>query len=384
MSIKIAFFTASRAEFGILSSLIKTVAKSKKFRALLFVGGAHLSTKYGKTINEIKHYQLRINGFFNYIANKNSSTSLAKSMGKATIQLSNIFAKYKFDFVCILGDRYELLPIASNAILFNKPIIHIGGGQDSTGSMDHQVRNMLTKSAHLHFCSCKKYKEKIISMAESSWRVHSVGYLGIDQIKNIKNTSRNKIFNKFGLNEKFPTIIFTYNPATLEKKPIKDQLSNIFSALEEFSFQVVITSPNSDLYRDKIVSLIKSKIRRKKNYFYFNSLNFLNYQVLLKNCKFIIGNSSSGINEVPYYKIPTINVGIRQDGRLRHPSVIDADYSKKSIIKAIHKAVSNKFNKSISNMKYQLGNGNSSKKILSILSKTKINQKLLRKDLNLK
>ena len=181
--------------------------------------------------------------------------------------------------------------------------------------------------------------------------------------------------------EKLPTIIFTYNPATLENKTIKDQLSNIFSALEEFSFQVVITSPNSDLYRDKIVSLIKSKIKGKKNYFYFNSLNFLNYQALLKNCKFIIGNSSSGINEVPYYKIPTINVGIRQDGRLRHQSVIDTDYSKKSIIKAIHKAISNTFNKRISNMKYQFGNGNSSKKILSILNKTKINQKLLRKDL---
>ena len=380
---KIGIFTTTRAEFGILYPLISFLEKSNYFDIKLFVGGTHLSKEYGKTISEIYDLGLKPADTFDYLLSQNNSTSLSKSLGIATIELSHIFSKHDFDYVCVLGDRYELLSIISNAILFKKPIIHIGGGEATEGLIDEQIRHMITKAAHIHFTTTNDYREKIIMMGESEWRVHNSGALSIDSIKLIKKKSKTDVFKENGLDIKQKTAMFTYHPVTLEFNiNVRDQIQNIFSAIKKFNFQLLITSPNIEVDRDEIVALIKEEVSLNENYYYTESLGFERYHNFLPYCDLVIGNSSSGILEAPYYKIPTINIGKRQDGRIKHPSIIDTEYSSQSIADGIQKGLSSKLIKTIQNMKFEFGDGSASKIIHDVLLKELSKKNLLLKQLD--
>jgi len=380
---KIGIFTTTRAEFGILEPVIKKLSISKSFNVNLFVGGTHLDENYGKTISEIIDKKINITDTFDYLLNENTSSSLSKSLGIATMELSQIFQKYNFDYVCVLGDRYELLSIISNAILYKRPIVHIGGGESTQGLIDEQIRHMITKASHIHFTTCGEYSNKIINMGEEPWRVHTCGSPAIETIKNLPKKSKNKIFTELGINPNLETILMTYHPVTLEFNiSVKKQIENIFQCLDKTKFQVVVTAPNIEVDRDQIVSIIKERIDKDNRYFYFESLGFERYHSLLSFCKMMIGNSSSGILEAPYYKIPTINIGSRQDGRIKHPSIIDSTYSAKSISHAIKKGSSLATKNNIKKMKYKFGDGDASNKIHDFLKKELKNKNLLKKQLS--
>ena len=357
----IGIFTTTRAEFGILEPVIKRLSSSKSFNVSLFVGGTHLDENYGKTISEIFEKKIEITDTFDYLLNENTSHSLSKSLGIAIIEISHIFKKYNFDYVCVLGDRYELLSIISNAILYKKPIIHIGGGESTQGLIDEQIRHMITKAAHIHFTTCDEYSKKIIDMGEEQWRVKTCGSPAIETINSIPKKSKNKVFSDLGINPDLETAIMTYHPVTLEFNiSVKKQVENIFKSLDKTNYQLVVTSPNIEVDRDQIVSIIKDEVKKNDNYYYFDSLGFERYHSLLPFCKLMIGNSSSGILEAPYHKIPTINIGSRQDGRIKHPSIIDANYSSESISSSLNKISSNKFIENIKSMKYKFGDGSTS------------------------
>ena len=379
---KIAIFTTSRAEFGIFVPLLKELYNCNVFETLLFVGGAHLASELGKTINEIRNQNFQITATFDYLLNEDSAYSSLKSLSVETSELALIFKEYNFDFVCVLGDRIELLPIVQASLIFNKPIIHLYGGEISQGAIDEQVRHIATKASHLHFTACEEYANNIRNMGEQNWRVFNVGGLGIDNFYNLKKISKKDLFEKLNLDENKKTVLLTYHPVTNELKITLDlQINNIFSALSNFNFQVVITSPNFEVDRNVIIDIINSTLITNNNYKYFESLGMLNYHSLLPHCEFVIGNSSSGIIEVPYYKIPTINIGDRQKGRLRHESVIDTDYSVTSIKSGIEKAMSSEFRNKIQNQELKFGDGNAAKKIVEILKNIKIDENLMRKKL---
>lgn len=382
---KIAVFTTTRAEFGILSALLKEIGLSKQLQALLFVGGSHLTPETGNTINEINKSEFKITATFDYLLNSDKASKIAESLGIAVVKLSNIFATYKFDLVCVLGDRYELLAIVSNAIIFKKPIIHLHGGEITEGAIDEQIRHMVTKASHIHCAACEEYAQNIINMGEEKWRVHNVGALSVDNIKSIPKLPKYKLFKTLNLDPNKDTILLTYHPVTLEFNisPIQ-QIKNLFEALNNYQYQIVITAPNVDNDRDQINKYLKDQVNQKKDYHYFESLGFINYLNLIPQCKFVIGNSSSGIIEVPYFKIPTINIGNRQKGRIMHESIINTDYYTKSIIEAINNTKDQNFLNKLSNQHYKFGDGNASKKIVDILINTDINDKLLKKELDFK
>lgn len=380
----IAIFTTSRADFGIFTSLIRKIHQNKELNYCLFAGGSHLAPEYGMTIKEIKEYDFKLTGSFDYLLNGDSSESISYSMGIAISKLTNIFTQYQFDSVCILGDRIELLPIVMASIIFKKPIIHIHGGEKSEGVIDEQVRHMITKAAHIHFTACQAYSDNIRKMGESNWRIFNTGALAVDNIKNIKKKSKEDLFIELGLDVSKPTILFTYHPVTLEFNiPSIKQMKNVFSALESLKdFQIVITAPNMEVDRAEIISLVKEKVLEDSNYHYVESLGMNRYYNLLSYCQFVIGNSSSGIIEVPFFKIPTVNVGDRQKGRIRHISVIDTDYSVSAIQKGINKALSSSFNQEIQKMNYQFGDGFASEKMIAAIESIQVNEKLLRKELD--
>ena len=381
--IKVAIFTTTRGDMAILEPLLIKMRNDKKIKPLLFVGGTHLSKQYGYTINEIKSRKIKIDGTFNYKSNKYSRESLVESLSEAHISIKKIFKKNKFDFVCILGDRFEKLAIVNNAIIYNKPIIHLYGGEKSEGVIDEQIRHMISKASHLHFVMNREYKKNIINMGEQKFRVFNTGTLAIDSIKNIKKKSWKEILCKFNLNYRERFAILTYHPVTLKKRvSTEKQLKSIFMALEKHDLQIIVTFPGHEHESNTIKKFIEKKAKKNKKYKVVKSLGFENLFTLLPQCSFVIGNSSSGITETPYFKIPTINIGERQKGRFFHKSVINCGYDQEEISRAIKKSLDVRFLKKIKKMKYEFGNGNASSKIIKILKSIKLNEGFIRKKLS--
>lgn len=365
---KIAFFTTSRADFGQQYPLLKELQKHKDcFQYYLFAGGSHFSQNAGYTIQEIKS-QHRIDEEFNfYISNRNVSNTL-KELGDEFKQLSIIFNKFNFDIIVLFGDRYELIPIALAAITYDKLIIHIHGGERSEGVMDEQIRHMLTKSAHLHFVSCEQYASNVRKMGEEKHRVYNTGALSSDVLHKLTMESRKDLFKKLNIDYSKKTVLFTYHPTRLESNQEGASIvRRILSLLEEENLQVVITGSNSDYSVNLVREEIKNTTQKNEDFYYFNSLGIKNYLNLVQHCEFVIGNSSSGITEVPYFKIPTINIGDRQKGRFMHRSIIDVSIDYLEMKNAIKQALSEDFRDSLKDMRYELGDGNTAKKMATIM-----------------
>lgn len=378
---KVGIFTTSRAEFGLLSNLIEEIRQDGALDYKLFVGGGHLVESQGISIDEI-----RARGYhwfpFDFFLNLDTKKTLTQSMGIELFQLADIFEKNDFDFVCVLGDRIELLPIVQTAIIFKKPIIHLHGGEVTEGAFDDQIRHMITKASHLHFAACDKYRQNIIMMGEEPWRVHNVGALGIDSITKSKVISKKELFDKYQLDISKPTVLLTYHPVTLEFDiPTKQQLINVFQALHNFDFQLLVTAPNFDIDNHFLFELIEKEVASHRDYYFVKSLGIENYQAMLRYVEFVIGNSSSGIVEVPFFRIPTVNIGDRQKGRIRHPSIIDTGYSVEDINFGIEKALDLTFKASLVNMEYKFGDGHAAERIVDALKNIPLNSNLLRKKL---
>lgn len=377
----IGFFTTSRAEFGLLSNLIDEVIQDGSLGYMLFVGGGHHVVNQGKSVDEIKERKYSWVPF-DFLLSSDNPKSLVQSMATETFQLAEIFSNYHFDVVCLLGDRLELLPIVQSAIVFRKPIIHLHGGEITEGAVDDQVRHMITKAAHIHFSACEEYRKNIIRMGEDASRVYNVGALGVSSMEKVKSVSRIQIFQKYQLDTTKPTVLLTYHPVTLEFGiSAAQQMRNVFEALRSYNFQVIITAPNVDLNNQDLFGVIDEEVRVHKGYFFIKSLGINNYQSMLRHVEFVIGNSSSGLLEVPYYKIPTINIGDRQKGRIKHQSVIDTGYSVEDIRTGIEKALDISFRKSLEDMEYKFGDSHAAERIVKILKNMTFNADFLRKRL---
>ena len=370
----LAFFTSTRSDMTIFEPLLTSIKKNNKFNYQLFVHGTHLEKKYGNTINEIKKYNFKITSKFKTIATPDNFLGQTKTLYNTQKEINNIFNKYKFDAVIILGDRVERLPIVSSAIIYRSLIIHIHGGEITEGALDDQVRHMITKSSHLHFVICNQYKKNILKLSEEKFRVHNVGSLGVEKILKTKKKLAGK-------NKKNNQVILTYHPETINNNfKWKKNFSLIIKTLDHFDYNVLITSPGHEKKSLEYIHYIKKIIKKNKKFKFIESLGGENYFQELKSSKFVIGNSSSGIIEVPYFKIPTINIGFRQKGRFLHDSIIQSGCTILNIKKSIIKANSENFKKKISKMKLYFGNGFTSRKILNIISKNLKNKhKLLNK-----
>lgn len=369
--VKIAFFTTTRAEFGILSSFIKKVQNDPLFEVSIFVGGTHLKKEYGYTIEEIKSLNFNVTDVFDYIESLDDTNySLAKASGNCILQVTELFEKYSFDYVCILGDRYELISIILPSILYKVPIIHFGGGESTEGVIDDKIRNMITQASLIHFTSAKEYTKKIIQSGVANDKVFTVGSPIIELIKDSKPIPKEELFNQLKLRVDKKVVLLTYHPVTIEQDvtPLL-QIQNIFEALSKYDFQIVVTSPNMESDRAIIMNFINKVINDSQNIYYFDSLGVKKYHSLIPYCEFVIGNSSSGLFEVPFFKIPTINIGNRQKGRYLHDSVLQSSYDVESIVNCIERIKDPEFIRSIHLMKYKYGDGHSSTKALRDLKK---------------
>jgi len=332
----------------------------------------HLSPEFGLTYKEIEKDGFDIDFKVEMLLSSDTSIGISKSMGLAMIGFSDAFSMLKPDLLVILGDRFEIFSAASVATIFNIPIAHIHGGETTEGAYDEAMRHSITKMSHLHFTAAEQYRKRVIQLGEQPERVYNFGAIGIDNIKRlnllVKESFEESINFKLG---RFNFLI-TYHPVTLEKSTSRIQFENLLTVLNGLSeTHMIFTKANADTDGRVINEMIDNYVlTHPDRACVFTSLGQLRYLSSIKFMDAVIGNSSSGLLEVPSFKVATINVGSRQQGRIKSESVVDCDNSKSGIKGAIEKIYSDEFQEKIKHTINPFGNGGVSKRIVNVLCDT--------------
>lgn len=382
MKKKVAVFTGTRAEYGLLYWIIKGLSESTKADLQLFAGGMHLSPEFGKTINQIKYDGFEVTEQLEFLLSSDSPVGIAKSMGLAMISAADALQRTRPDMLVVLGDRYEALAVCQAAMVAQIPIAHIHGGETTEGLIDEAVRHSITKMSHLHFTATEVYRKRVIQLGEMPETVYNYGAPGIDNIKRLKLLERSKLSEAIEFDVlTTPFMVVTYHPVTLNEDGAIDDFKNLLLTLEKYeNFKFIITYPNADTFGRALIDLLETfKERHPKNVLLTKSLGQLRYLSVLKHSELAIGNSSSGLIEAPSFKIPTVNIGERQRGRVTGETVINCDGSSDSIEKAINKALSSQFKKVCERSKNPYGDGDSSQKILDTILNAELDNLVYKK-----
>lgn len=335
---KICFITGTRAEYGLLSRLMKMVQDDNSTQLQIIATNMHLSPKFGNTYQEIENDGFTIDKKIPILEDgKDDANATLKSMAKALSGFADAYDELKPDMVVVLGDRYEILAAATAALIERIPIAHIHGGEITEGAYDDAIRHSITKMSLLHFASTEEYRQRIIQLGEQPGRVFCVGAIGVENAKQVPLMSKEEIEQSLGFRLNRNTVLATYHPVTNKVEDeinVRDEVEGFFAALEERKdLRILFTMPNSDTGGQAIMERIKQFVAQNpERSIAFTSLGMKRYLSVLQYVGAVIGNSSSGLIEVPSFHIPTLNIGERQKGRTAGESVIHCGTSKKEIL----------------------------------------------------
>ena len=377
---KITLITGSRADYGLLRSVIEGIEKSNKLKLSLIVTGMHLSNEFGLTISEIEKDGFPINKKIEMLVGSDTPSAITKSIGLGMIGFADAFKEIETDLLLVLGDRYEILSAVTSALISRIPVAHLHGGELSEGSIDESIRHSITKMSHLHFVSNEIHRKRVIQLGEQPSSVFTVGALGIDNILQTKLYNKEEIETELNFKFKKQNLLITYHPVTLEDNNSEYQIDELIKVLSTFrDTGFIFTMPNSDTNGRIITTKIKDFVKSNSNAVLFANLGQKKYLSCIKYVDAVIGNSSSGLIEVPTFHKPTVNIGDRQKGRIRAKTVIDCSDDCNSIKDALTKALSKKYFLSIQGASNPYGNGGSSQKIINIIKRFNL-ENLIKKD----
>lgn len=365
----ICVITGTRAEFGLLRPLISLIAKDEELQLQLIATGMHLSPEFGYTLDEIIAAGFVVDKKVECLLSSDTAVGVSKTIALAISGFADAFEALQPDLVVVLGDRTEILGAVIAAGIANIPIAHLHGGETTEGAYDEAIRHSITKFSHLHFTSTEAYRKRVIQLGEQPEMVFNVGAIGLDAVKKLKLLNKEEFENSIGFKLKKRNVLITYHPVTLEKEAPIQTFENILQALDELSETgLIFTHANSDKNGRVINKMITEyvEIHRDKAVA-FKSLGQLRYLSALQFVDFVIGNSSSGILEVPAFCIPTINIGDRQKGRICNESVINSNNSLEDIEKSITFALDKQFRETIQQQEMLYGNGTAAEKILKVI-----------------
>ncbi|RNB53846.1 UDP-N-acetylglucosamine 2-epimerase (hydrolyzing) [Brevibacillus gelatini] len=367
---KICVVTGTRAEYGLLQWLMREIQDDPRLHLQIIVTGMHLSPEFGLTYKTIEQDGFTIDEKVEMLLSSDSPVGIATSIGVATIGFANAFHRLKPDIVVVLGDRYEILAAAQAAMVARLPLAHLHGGEKTEGLIDEAIRHSVTKMSHLHFVSTEDYRRRVIQLGEDPSRVYNVGAMGIDQIRRLTLLSKEAFEEAIGFKLGQLNFLVTYHPVTLNEESPAEHLQQLFQALDYFpEGKIIFTKPNSDTDGRVIAQMIDEYVcLNQSRAIAVTSLGQLRYLSAIQHCDIVLGNSSSGLIEVPYFKKPTVNIGIRQQGRLKPGSVIDCNESKEDIIAAIKKALTPAFQESLRTVELPFGDGFAAVKVKDILA----------------
>lgn len=364
---KVCVITATRAEYGLLKPLMQLIKESNQLQLQIIATGAHLSPEFGLTYKNIENDGFIIDEKVEILLSSDTPGSIAKTMGMAMMGMADVLPKLKPDLIVILGDRYEMLSIASAATIFRIPIAHLHGGEITEGAYDDAIRHSITKMSHLHFTSTEEYKKRVIQMGESPENVFNVGAIGLDNIRDLKLLSKEELEADLDIKFKKYNYQVTFHPETLGNLSSSEQFQNLLNVVEkqEDSF-FIFTKANADTDGRIINQMIDDFVQKHSNIAKtFNSLGTLRFLSVVKICTAIVGNSSSGILEAPSLHTPTINIGDRQKGRIQASSITNVDNSENGISSGFESVKKIVAENKLSEVKNPYDNGGASQEILN-------------------
>jgi UDP-N-acetylglucosamine 2-epimerase (non-hydrolysing)/GDP/UDP-N,N'-diacetylbacillosamine 2-epimerase (hydrolysing) len=376
MKRKIAVVTTSRADYGHLYWPLRDLAKNENVDLKIVALASHLAPEFGSTVREIEKDGFRIESRIECLISSDSDVGMAKTIGIATLGLADLFGKIRPDLLLLIADRYEMLAPASVALALRIPIAHIEGGEVSEGAIDDAVRNALTKMSHIHFTSTIAARERVIAMGEEEWRVHRAGAPSLDHIRKQTLFSREDLERRLGVELRTPTILVVYHPMTIARNTLQEA-DALFGALEALTPQLLFCYPNADAGSRELIDRTRQFVAKRGTGRIFTNLDSITYLSLLGQVEALLGNSSSGIMETASFSLPTVNVGMRQQGRERAINVLDAEADSSSILRAVNKARTAEFRQSLLGMSNPYGDGLASETITRVLTTVPLTPELL-------
>jgi UDP-hydrolysing UDP-N-acetyl-D-glucosamine 2-epimerase len=375
---RIAVVTTSRADYSHLYWPLKELANRPDVDLNLIVLASHLSPEFGLTVREIERDGFPIVARLECLLSSDSDVGMAKGIGVAVLSLADCLAAMRPDVLLLIADRYEMLAPAAVALALRIPIAHIEGGEISRGAIDDAVRNALTKMSHVHFTSTNGARERVISMGEESWRAHRAGAPSLDHLRKSRLLSKRDLEEKLQIDLTRPTAVVAYHPVTL-LSDTNAEAEELFAALAHISHQLIFCHPNADAGGRELSQRIQSFLTSRGAGHSFVNLPAIVYWSLLRQADILVGNSSSGIMESASFALPTVNVGMRQQGRERARNVLDAEPLAASILQQIRKAETQSFRESLVGMTNPYGDGEAAERIVDVLTTLPPRDRLLLK-----
>jgi UDP-hydrolysing UDP-N-acetyl-D-glucosamine 2-epimerase len=379
---RIAVVTTSRADYSHLYWPLKLLAERPDVDLRLIAMASHLSPEFGATVAEIEKDGFAIAARIESLLSSDSDVGMAKSIGVAVLGLADALGAMRPDLVLLIADRYEMLAPASVALSLRIPIAHIEGGEISEGAIDDAVRNALTKMSHIHFTSTEGARARVIAMGEEPWRVHRAGAPSLDHLRRSRLLTREEAAARCGVDFDTPALLVAYHPVTLEQDTTAEAEA-LFGALERIAerggVQILFCYPNADAGSRRLIARTRAFLEGRSRGKMFVNLDAVSYWSLLRWVEAMIGNSSSGIMETASFALPTVNVGLRQQGRERPANVLDAEADAEAIAARVAQARSAEFRASLAGMTNPYGDGHAAERIVEALTTVKLGRDLLMK-----
>jgi UDP-hydrolysing UDP-N-acetyl-D-glucosamine 2-epimerase len=374
----IAVVTTSRADYSHLYWPLRELDAHPDVDLKLIVLASHLSPEFGHTVREIEKDGFAIAARLESLLSSDTDVGMAKSIGLAVLSLADTLAVMRPDLILLIADRYEMLAPAAVALALRIPIAHIEGGELSQGAIDDAVRNALTKMSHIHFTSTEGARDRVISMGEEPWRVHRAGAPSLDHLRKSKLLPRPEIESRLKIDLSRPTTVIAYHPVTL-LSDTNAEADEVFAALRQLPQQLIFCYPNADAGSRDLAACIRLLLGQRQDTHLFTNLPAVEYWSLLRYATLFLGNSSSGIMETASFALPTVNIGMRQQGRERARNIVDTPPVATSILDAVHKAESSDFRASLEGMTNPYGDGCAAERIVHVLTTLPSRDELLLK-----
>lgn len=374
---RIAVVTTSRADYSHLYWPLRELDEHPQIELGIFAAGPHLSPQYGNTVAEIVRDGFPIKARIECLLSSDSDSGMAKTIGIAIQSLADALTAWRPDLMLLIADRYEMLAPASVAVAMRIPMAHIEGGEVSQGAIDDQVRNAITKLAHIHFTSTDLARRRVIAMGEEPWRVHHAGAPSLDHLRRSKLFNRAEVEKRLGLTLREPSILVAWHPVTI-LKDTNAEADAFFTALETAPGQLIFVYPNTDAGSHGLIERTRALVNSRRSAHLFVNLDAVTYWSLLAQVDAMIGNSSSGIMEAASFGLPVVNVGMRQQGRERGRNILDVTADADAIRKVLKRALTPVFRKRLRGMTNPYGNGTAAKTIARVLASAPLERLLVK------
>jgi UDP-hydrolysing UDP-N-acetyl-D-glucosamine 2-epimerase len=377
MTRRIAVVTTSRADYSHLYWPLVELHNHPEVELGVIALGAHLSPEFGNTVREIEKDGFPIIARIECLLSSDTDTGMAKTIGLATLSLADTLSAWRPDLLLLIADRYEMLAPASVALALRIPIAHIEGGEVSQGAIDDAVRNALTKLSHIHFTSTATARKRVIAMGEEPWRVHHAGAPSLDHLRRSSLLSREAVEQRLEVSLQSPTLLVAYHPVTIHRETTQEA-DALFAALNQVHGQILFVYPNSDAGSRQLIERTQSFTATRPDSKIFVNLDAVTYWSLLRCVDVLVGNSSSGIMEAASFALPTVNVGMRQQGRERARNTLDSVANTEAILTAVEQALSPAFRASLTGMTNPYGDGHAAERIVQVLANADLEDLLIK------